>query len=81
MNAEKLRECFSRSLGIPQERVTDDLAYNSVKEWDSVGHMALVVELESAFEVMFDTDDILGMSTVAKAREILTRYGVDFNAA
>jgi acyl carrier protein len=43
--------------------------------------MALVVELESAFEVMFDTDDILGMSTVAKAREILTRYGVDFNAA
>jgi acyl carrier protein len=81
MNANKLRECFSRSLGIPQERVTDDLAYNTLKEWDSVGHMALVVELEGAFDVMFDTDDILGMSTVAKAREILTRYGVSFDAA
>jgi acyl carrier protein len=81
MNAQKLRECFSRSLGIPEERVTDALAYNSLKEWDSVGHMALVVELEGTFDVMLDTDDILGMSTVAKAREILTRYGVNFDAA
>jgi acyl carrier protein len=81
MNADKLRDCFSRSLGVPQERITDDLAYNSLKEWDSVAHMALVVELETEFDVMFDTDDILGMSTVAKAREILTRHGVSFDAA
>ena len=81
MSSEKLRECFSRSLGISGERVTDDLAYNTIKEWDSVGHMALVVELEGEFDVMFDTDDILGMSSVAKAREILTRYGVSFDAA
>ena len=81
MNNEKLRECFGRSLGITQERVTDDLAYNSLKEWDSVAHMALVVELEGEFDVMFDTDDILAMSTVAKAREILARYGVPFDAA
>jgi acyl carrier protein len=81
MNAAKLRDCFSRSLGVPQERITDDLAYNSLKEWDSVAHMARVVELETEFDVMFDTDDILGMSTVAKAREILTRHGVSFDAA
>ncbi len=81
MNPDKLHECFSRALGIPRERVTDDLAYNTLKEWDSVGHMALVVELEGEFDVMFDTDDILGMSTVAKAREILTRYGTSFDAA
>jgi acyl carrier protein len=81
MNVDKLRDCFSSSLGIPRERVTDDLAYNTIKEWDSVGHMALVAEIEGAFDVMFDTDDILGMSTVAKAREILSRYGVSFDAA
>jgi acyl carrier protein len=81
VNDDKLRDCFSRSLGIPAERVTDDLAYNGLKEWDSVAHMALVVELESEFNVMFDTDDILGMSTVAKAREILTRLGSTFDAA
>jgi len=81
MNAEKLTECVSRSLGIPRESVTDDLRYNTIEEWDSVGHMALVAELEGAFDVMFDTDDILAMSSVGKAREILTRYGVSFDAA
>lgn len=81
MNSDKLRECFTRSLGIPLERVTDDLAYNTIKEWDSVGHMALVVEIEGEFDVMLDTDDILGLSSVAKAREILSRYDVNFDAA
>ncbi|HET6578833.1 MAG TPA: acyl carrier protein [Gemmatimonadales bacterium] len=81
MNADRLRECFSHALGIPRERVTDDLAYNTLEEWDSVGHMALVAELEGEFDVMFDTDDIIGMSTVAKAREILSRLGVAFDAA
>ena len=81
MNSDKLRECFTRSLGIPLERVTDDLAYNTIKEWDSVGHMALVVEIEGEFDVMLDTDDILGLSSVAKAREILSRYDVSFDAA
>ena len=81
MNADRLRGVFSDALGIPVERVNDDLAYNTIKEWDSVGHMALVAAIEGEFDVMFDTDDILGMSTVAKAREILSRYGVGFDAA
>jgi acyl carrier protein len=81
MNNDTLRRCFSESLGIPLERVGDDLEYNSIGEWDSVGHMALVASLEGAFDLMLDTDDILALSTVARAREILSRYGVSFDAA
>jgi acyl carrier protein len=81
MNDAKLRDCFSQALGIPLEQVTDEVAYNSIKQWDSVGHMALVAALEGAFEIMLDTDDILALSSVGKAREILARYGVSFDAA
>ena len=81
MNEEKLRTCFSRTLGIPMERVTDDLAYNTIEEWDSVGHMALVADIETTFDVMLDTDDILNMSSVGQAVAILRRLGVDFDAA
>ncbi|HVP15349.1 MAG TPA: acyl carrier protein [Terriglobales bacterium] len=81
MNDTKLRECFSSVLGIPIDQVTDELAYNSIKAWDSVGHMALVAALESAFDIMLDTDDILALSSVAQAKEILGRYGVSFDAA
>ena len=81
MNDTQLRTCFARAFGIPLETVTDTLAYNSIKPWDSVGHMALVAAIEGEFNLMLDTDDILALSSVAKAREILARYGVSFDAA
>ena len=43
--------------------------------------MALVAAIEGEFNLMLDTDDILALSSVAKAREILARYGVSFDAA
>jgi acyl carrier protein len=73
-------QCFVRAFGVDSSSVTDDMAYQSIPQWDSVGHMALVAELENAFDVTFDTDDIIGMSSVAKAKGILTRLGADVNA-
>ena len=80
MNRQKLVTCFSRALGIAPTEVVDGLTYNGIRKWDSLGHMALVAELESTFNIMLDTNDILAMSSVAKAREILSRYGVAFDA-
>lgn len=67
---------IAKALMIPEDRVVDDLQYNSIPEWDSVAHMALVAELEDSFEIMLDTDDIIAMSSVAKIREILAKYDV-----
>ncbi len=77
-NTEKLHAAFAQSLQLAPELITDDLAYNQIPQWDSVAHMALVAELESVFDIMLDTDDILALSTVAKGREILQKYGVTF---
>jgi acyl carrier protein len=77
-NQEKLANAFSTSLGIPLDQVQDGLTYATIKEWDSIGHMALVAELESAFGIVLEIDDIIAMSSVAKSREILGKYGVAF---
>lgn len=77
-NNERLYASFAKALSIPAEQVTDELGYNSIRQWDSVAHMGLITELENTFDVMLDTDDIIDMSSVAKAREILQKYGVDF---
>lgn len=76
---ESLKKCFTEALGLPAEQVQDSLAYNSVKEWDSVGHMALVAAIEAEFNIMMDTDDIIGMSDVATIKTILAKYGVTFS--
>ena len=77
-NNQKLSTAFAVALNIAPEKVTDELAYRVIPEWDSLGHMALVTELESVFDIMLDTDEILDLSSMAKAKEILGKHRIDF---
>ena len=81
MSQTKLARCFAEALGIQEQAVTDELAYQTIKEWDSVRHMALVAIIEQTFNVMLDTNDIIAMSSVEKAKAILAKYGIDCDAA
>jgi len=71
---EKLKEAFVEALMIESNLVNDTLKYNEIDEWDSVAHMSLIAEIEDKFEIMLDTDDIIDMSSFAKAKEIVTKY-------
>lgn len=72
----RLISCFVRALGIAESLVTPSLSYNTIPEWDSVGHMALVAELENEYGLMLDTDEIIGLSSVNAAIALLTKHGV-----
>ncbi|HIW34697.1 MAG TPA: acyl carrier protein [Candidatus Paenibacillus intestinavium] len=78
MNEEKLRMIFAEALAIELDQVTDELSYNSIPQWDSLAHMALISEIDDQFDTMLDTDDVLDMNTFAKAKEILAKYDVQF---
>ena len=77
-NYEKLVGAFTSSLGISEDLVNDNLEYNGISEWYSIAHMTLIAELESIFDIMLDTDQIIDMSSVAKAKEILLTHDVNF---
>lgn len=77
-NEQKLRQVFAEALEINESQVTNDLTYNTIPEWDSIAHMALIAEIDDQFDTMLDTDDVLDMSSFAKAKEILAKYDVVF---
>ena len=77
-NNDILMQAFATGLGIELATVKDELTYNTIEQWDSTAHMILIAELENQFNIMLDTDDIIDMSSVAKAREILAKYDVEF---
>ena len=79
-NNEKYINAFVEGLEIDADIVKEGLEYQSIPEWDSVGHMSLVGELEDAFDIMMETDDIIDFSSYEKGKEILQKYGVDFTA-
>jgi len=77
---DRLLDCFVQTFGINKDQIIPlKLAYQSIPEWDSVGHMTLVAEIETVFDVRLDSDDIIGMSDVFKAIEILQKHGVALN--
>lgn len=75
-NKEKYIEAFVKGLELPVEKVNSELTYQGVENWDSVGHMGLIAELEDAFDIMFETDDIIDFSSYYKGIEILKKYDV-----
>ncbi|WP_322906525.1 acyl carrier protein [Paenibacillus campi] len=77
-NEQKLQAAFTEALGLPANADVQQLTYNSISEWDSIAHMALVAQLDDQFDIMLDTDDIIDISSFAKAKEVLGKYGVDF---
>ena len=78
MNNElKLYTAFSSGLQIDLSTINDELKYQSIPQWDSIGHMVLVNEIEEAFDVTFDTDEVIDMSSVAVAKEILRKHNIN----
>ena len=75
-NLEKYNEAFISAFNV-EESALAALEYQGVKEWDSIGHMVLVSELEELFKIEMDTDDIIDFSTYEKGKEILKKYGVE----
>ncbi len=76
-NLEKYKNAFAEGLEVEMDKITNDLEYEGIEEWDSVGHMSLVACLEEAFDIMMDTDDIVDFSSFQKGIEILKKYDVE----
>ena len=78
-NLEKYNNAFVEGLEIDMELVKEGLEYQSIPQWDSVGHMGLIAAIEDAFDIMMDTDDIIDFSSYEKGMEILTNnYSIEF---
>jgi acyl carrier protein len=75
---EKLQSAFVMVLGVSPDGDFESIAYGQTPGWDSVAHMALISEIETAFDIMLSTDDVIGMSSFLKAKEIVSRSGVNF---
>jgi len=75
-NMEKYEKAFIDTFKISKDRLTE-LKYQDINEWDSIGHMTLIAALEEAFDIMFDTDDIIDLSSFEKGKTILKKYNVE----
>ena len=75
-NKHKYQDIFIKSLSINNNKFSENIKYNEIPEWDSIGHMTLMSGLEEGFSITMDTDDIVDFSSFKKGIEILKKYKV-----
>ena len=77
-NTQKYKKAFIEGLGVNEKIITDKLKYNDIPEWDSIGHMTLMSNLEEAFSITIETDDIVDFGSFKKGMDIPGKYKISF---
>ena len=78
-NKKKYQDIFIKSLAMDSKKFDENIKYNEIPEWDSIGHMTLISGLEEGFTISIETDDIVDFSSFKKGMDILKKYNVEIN--
>jgi len=72
----RLVDVFAQVFEQPAEGFTEESSQDTVLNWTSLNHVALLVELEQAYKVRFSNVEMTTMRSVGDIRSALTRKGV-----
>jgi len=74
--AMKLEELFARTLGEPISVFSDAASPSTVRSWDSLRHIELVMAAEAAYGVRFEASEVTTIRTLGCMRGMLQQKGV-----
>lgn len=61
---QTIQALLSEALQIPGELVSPDLAFGDLPQWDSMGHMEVMMLLEERFGVEISADTIASLTSL-----------------
>ena len=76
-NQEKYDQAFKESFAIEDDALGEQLTYQSIPEWDSVGHMGLMAALEDAFDIMIEMEDVIDFGSYEIGKTMLKKYEIN----
>ena len=63
---------FAETLQAPPELITPDLAFGDIPQWDSLGHMEVMLRLEEQYGVSVDADTIAQLVSIPAICDYIT---------
>ena len=75
-NEKRLKEIFAKVFLIDEYEINDKLSRKDVEEWDSMGHLMLINEVESTFGVFIDDEDMTKIKIVGDIKKVLRKLGM-----
>ena len=72
----KLEELFATVLREPVAALSDTASPTTVRSWDSLRHIELVMAAEAEYGVRFETSEVVTIRTLGCMRELLQQKGI-----
>ena len=69
----ELKKIFSNVFEVGIDEV-ENIEYQSVEAWDSIGHMMMISEVESEFNISIEMDDVIVISNLKECIEVVSKY-------
>jgi len=73
---EKLQEIMATALEVPAGAIRENSTMDEIEEWDSLGHVHIMVALEQAFDLYMDVDNFAGLDSVTAILQYLESENV-----
>jgi acyl carrier protein len=73
---ETLRDIMATTLELPPGDITEDSTMEDIAEWDSLGHVHIMVALEQAFDLYLDVEDFAELDSVPAILSFLAAENV-----
>lgn len=61
---DRLKALLAEALRVPLEDIKDDLSFGDLPQWDSMGHMDVMIALEERFGVEINADTIGALTSL-----------------
>ena len=71
MGKDELKELIAQALNIPVTDIPDDASTESLPGWDSLGHLNIILTIESATGHRFLTSEIPELTSLDKLEQAL----------
>jgi acyl carrier protein len=71
----QVQAAVAAALQIPAEQVTPDLAFGDLPQWDSMGHMEVMMRFEQDFGVEVNADTIAQLTSILAITHYLQNGG------
>lgn len=68
---ERIQGLLAEALQAPPEDVTADLQFGDLPQWDSMGHMEVMMRLEEHFGIEINAETIAALTSVAAIHKYL----------
>lgn len=77
-NFSRVKKVLGAVFSVSPEAIQLESSPDTIKAWDSLNHLKLVLALESEFDISFSEEQTVEIMSVELIKAVLSEHGIQF---